>query len=102
MMVPAIMYGRRLPNLEVQLSANTPTSGCITKPERGPATNTIAIFDFDKPSERRYGEAYDISTLQKIWIPKKPTVKVGICDHFGPMIFDTPLNFWWLWPFPSS
>jgi hypothetical protein len=32
-------------------------SGCINKPDTGPATNTIAIFDFDKPSERRYGEA---------------------------------------------
>jgi hypothetical protein len=75
MMIPASMYGRLLPNLEVQLSArtpggtiqfekyrdlsskNAPIRGCTTKPETGPATNTMAIFDFESPRERRYGEA---------------------------------------------
>jgi hypothetical protein len=29
----------------------------MMSPDRGPATKTTAILDFDNPSERRYGEA---------------------------------------------
>jgi hypothetical protein len=29
----------------------------MMRPDRGPATKTIAMLDFDNPSERRYGEA---------------------------------------------
>jgi hypothetical protein len=75
MTVPTNMYGLRRPKREVELSANVPNaskniskgtakfnaclpmSGCMMRPDKGPATKTIAILDFDKPSERRYGEA---------------------------------------------
>lgn len=89
-----------------------PINGCMTRPERGPATNTTAILDFDRPRDKRYGEAdkgmsfnitvsaeeyhnapYDISTLQNICIPSNPTVRVGRCDHWGPTILESPLNF---------
>jgi hypothetical protein len=55
--VPNSMYGLLRPNRDVQLSANTPMSGCIMRPESGPATNTTAILDLDNPSDNRYGEA---------------------------------------------
>ena len=55
--VPTNIYGLRLPNRDVELSANNPMSGCIMRPERGPATNTTAMLDLDNPSDNRYGEA---------------------------------------------
>ena len=60
-MVPSIMYGLLRPNRDVQLSANTPMSGCIMRPESGPATNTTAMLDLDNPSDNRYGEAFSKS-----------------------------------------
>jgi len=55
--VPNNMYGLLRPNREVQLSASTPISGCIMRPESGPATNTKAMFDLDNPRDNKYGEA---------------------------------------------
>ena len=54
---PNNMYGLLRPNRDVQLSANTPISGCIMRPESGPATNTTAMLDLDNPSDNKYGEA---------------------------------------------
>ena len=55
--VPNDMYGLLRPNREVQLSANTPMIGCIMRPESGPAINTMAILDWDNPSDNGDGEA---------------------------------------------
>lgn len=38
---------------------------------------------------------YDISTLQKICTPSRPTVSAGKLSHVGPSIRDAPLNFRW-------
>ena len=70
---PSIIYGRRRPNLDLELSAMTPKchisecneqdrllspiNGCTTRPEIGPAMNTTATSDFVRPSCRRYGVA---------------------------------------------
>lgn len=40
--------------------------GCIINPDSGPATNTIAILDFDNPSDNKYGEAADIRIILSI------------------------------------
>jgi hypothetical protein len=34
-----------------------PINGWTIKPERGPARNTMAIWDFVKPRDSRYGDA---------------------------------------------
>lgn len=53
MPVPSNIYGLLLPNREVELSAKAPISGCTTSPESGPATNTAAIEDFERPNDKR-------------------------------------------------
>lgn len=40
-----------------EFDACSPIRGCIIRPESGPATNTTAMLDFDRPRESRYGEA---------------------------------------------
>lgn len=88
--VPSNIYGRLLPNRDVLLSASTPMRGCMTSPERGPARKTMAMDDFERPRERRYGDAYPISTDQKIWTPSKLIVRVGKCNQEGPRIRGEP------------
>lgn len=34
-----------------------PINGWTKRPERGPATKTIDMDDFERPRERRYGDA---------------------------------------------
>jgi hypothetical protein len=52
---PITITGRRLPYFDVDLSAITPTIGCIISPESGPAIQTRDVFDFVNPSCNRYG-----------------------------------------------
>ena len=73
-------------------SAKIPIKGCIIKPERGPASSTIAMLDLERPTETRYGGAYDISTDQNICTPKRPRVMAGSCKETGPYIRETPIN----------
>lgn len=94
MAVPISMYGRRLPRRDVVVSASMPIMGCIMRPESGPARNTAAMEDFERPSESRYGDAYPISTDQNICTPRSPIVNVGMCNHLGPTIRAFPTNFW--------
>jgi hypothetical protein len=81
---PPRIYGLRRPHREVLVSAYAPTSGWTRRPESGPARKTRATCDVVRPRERRYGEAYDISTDQKIWTPRRPMVSVGRCAQRGP------------------
>jgi hypothetical protein len=53
--VPITMKGLLLPHRLLDLSATTPTMGCMIRPDNGPAIQTREIFDFVKPSSRRYG-----------------------------------------------
>ena len=50
-------HGHLLPKRDVELSVNTPMAGCIRRPERGPARNTMVVEDFERPSERSQGDA---------------------------------------------
>ena len=52
---PPIMYGRRRPHFDFELSVIMPTSGCIMMPESGPAIHTADVRLFVRPSESRYG-----------------------------------------------
>ena len=54
-MVPPIMKGLRRPHLDLELSASTPTTGCIISPESGPAIHTSDVWALLRPSWRRYG-----------------------------------------------
>lgn len=74
---PPIIHGRRRPKRDFDRSASmpesvsektlnlitVPMSGCMIKPESGPATNTSDIKDFDRPSSSRYGEAGGLAKL---------------------------------------
>lgn len=52
---PTIMNGRRRPHFDVDRSVIIPTRGCIINPDNGPAIHTSEVFDFVRPSWRRYG-----------------------------------------------
>jgi len=54
--VPNIMYGLLRPYRDVQVSVNTPISGCTMRPKSGSATNTAAMLDLDNPRDNKYGE----------------------------------------------
>jgi hypothetical protein len=66
------MNGRRLPYFDFDRSAITPTIGCITNPESGPAIHTSDVRLFVRPRFRRYGVQSGIpeltynSQLQKV------------------------------------
>ena len=50
---PTTMNGLRRPHLDFDLSENTPTTGCIMRPDNGPAIHTNDVRLFVKPSESR-------------------------------------------------
>lgn len=52
---PITITGRLLPHLDLELSAITPIIGCTIMPEMGPANQTIEVWPFVNPRERRYG-----------------------------------------------
>lgn len=52
---PATMKGLRLPHFDLELSASTPTTGCMISPDRGPAIHTRDVRLLVRPSWRRYG-----------------------------------------------
>ena len=60
---PAIMYGRRRPNRDLERSANAPTRGWTIRPESGPAMKTRDMYDFDRPRSSRNGEATGCQTV---------------------------------------
>jgi hypothetical protein len=43
--------------MNVNIKGNAPMRGCMISPESGPATNTMAMFDFVKPKDSKYGDA---------------------------------------------
>ena len=50
---PPIMNGLRRPHLLFESSEMTPTSGCMIKPDNGPAIHTAEVCDLVRPSCRR-------------------------------------------------
>jgi hypothetical protein len=52
---PTTINGLRLPYFDFDLSAITPTIGCMMSPDRGPAIHTRDVRLFVRPSARRYG-----------------------------------------------
>lgn len=59
---PPIMNGLLLPHFDLELSASTPTTGCMISPERGPAIHTKEVLLFVRPNWRRYG----VQSVQEI------------------------------------
>lgn len=47
---PPIMNGLLLPHLDLELSARTPTTGCIIRPDNGPAIHTRDVLLLVNPS----------------------------------------------------
>lgn len=50
---PPIMKGLRLPHFDLELSASTPTTGCMISPDKGPAIHTSDVRLLVRPSWRR-------------------------------------------------
>ena len=50
---PPIMKGRLLPYLDVERSAMAPTTGCMMRPDSGPAIHTREVLDLVRPNWRR-------------------------------------------------
>ena len=91
-----------------------PIAGWTSNPESGPARKTRDMYDFDRPSERRYGDAisipvhlyhyftttatsntdspYESSTDQRTDTPKKPMVTMGRRVACGPAILEVPCH----------
>jgi hypothetical protein len=58
--VPIKINGRRRPQREVQWSLHIPRMGCTSIPERGPARKAIAVWDLERPRERRCVCCFDV------------------------------------------
>lgn len=66
---PAAINGLRRPNLLVQRSLMWPTSGCTTRPERGPHSHIILAQACGMPSSCTYGVSRESCRAQPNWIP---------------------------------
>jgi hypothetical protein len=85
---PPNMYGLLRPQRDVELSASTPINGCIRNPDRGPARNTMAIFDLVRPRDSKYGDAITPVNASRAWglkrsahrMPLGQTMRLG---HLG-------------------
>jgi hypothetical protein len=88
--VPKAMNGRLLPQRLVLLSDSIPITGCMIRPDSGPATHTRLNLLLLRPSDRRYGEAYVISVPQQNCSPIILKVSRIIC-----IVSDEPLMRGW-------
>lgn len=52
------------------MGGHSPINGCTTRPEIGPARNTIAVTDLDIPRDIRYGMAR--VSAQSLYAEKSP------------------------------